>query len=173
MYGQSENSFCYALRVANKKYLADTLLLQPKLYLQGILLVTNGVYNFEINKKSFWYQRIHKITKDSIFAGSFSDSISTLKFSIKDNVTIYLSQCYQAKCGWPNLTNMTPRKYKFDIIETDKYCYLNSINLCPNCETEIIGFQYLTGFGLMIIYQKENEPYIIEGSQTSKLKKLD
>ena len=173
IFGQNDKSTCYALRVANKKYLSDTSLLQPKLYLQGFYVLTNGVYDFEINGKLFNSQRVLKITKDSIITTYAFDTIPSLKFATSDKICILLFQCYDGRCGFPNYTKINDRKYQFKIIPTDIYCSLKTIEIGSNSDSEIKypGYQYLTGFGLLPIYRKDGEDFVIAGSVTHKIKR--
>jgi len=173
IYGQNNDSSCYALRVANRKYLGDTLLIQPKLYLQGFYVVTNGVYDFEINGKLFNHQKVLKITKDSIFTAYAFDTIPSLKFTTSDRICILLFQCYDGRCGFPKYTKINDRKYQFEIIQTDKYCFLKAIEISSNTDSNIKypGYQYLTGFGLLPIYRKDGEDFVIAGSVTHKIKR--
>ncbi len=173
IFGQNNKSSCYALRVANKKYLSDTLLLQPKLYLQGFYVVTNGVYDFEINGKLFNHQRVLKITKDSIITTYAFDTIPSLKFTTSDKICILLFQCYDGRCGFPNYTRINDKKYQFEILQTDTYCALKDLEICSNsdCDIKYSGYQYLTGFDLLPIYRKDGEDLIIAGSVTHKIKR--
>jgi hypothetical protein len=170
-FGQNDKPTCYALRVANKKYLSDTLLLQPKLYLQGFYVVKNGVYDLKVNDKEYYYQRILKITKDSIYAAYVFDTIPTLKFSNNDKISIYLTTCYDGRCGFPVYTKIEKKKYEFKILETKDYFSFKALEVCSNkdCEFKYLGFQYLTGSGLVLIYRKDGEDYVVLGSQTVKI----
>ena len=172
LFGQNSKSKCFALRVANMKYLNDTLLLEPKLYLQGFYVLTNGVYDFEINGQSYNYQRVFKITNDSIYAGYVFDTIPTLKFSIVDNICILLNTCYDGRCGFPVYTKIKKKNYQFKIIEADKYCRLNDVKAVEEKDIEYSAFQYLTGYSsLLTIFRKNGEDFVIQDSVIEKIKK--
>jgi hypothetical protein len=173
IFGQNNNSTCYALRVANKKYLSDTSLLQPKLYLEGFYVLTNGVYDFVINGKLYDHQRVLKITKDSIITTYAFDTIPSLEFTTRDKICIMLFQCYDGRCGFPNYTKVNDRKYQFEIIQVDTYCSLKAIEICFNSDYDIkySAYQYLTGTDLLPIYRKDGEDFVIAGSVTHKIKR--
>ena len=152
LFGKNDKDGCYVLRVANKKFLADTSLLQPQLYLQGFYLTTNGVYDLEINGNTFMYYRIHAITHDSVYASYVFDTIPTLSFSMNDKICILLNTCYDGRCGFPNYTKVKSNKYQFKILPTNNYCSLQNIKVYAIGNVECVGFQYLTGAGLVPIY---------------------
>ena len=166
VFGQNNISKCYVLRVANKEYLKDTSLLQPKLYLQGFYVVSNGVYDLKINDKMYYYQRVFEIKKDSIYTGYVFDTTPTLKFSINDNICIYLWQCSDGRCGFPLYTKRNNHKYEYKIIETEKYCSLDSLKIVldKTSSIEYPGFQYLAGSGFLVIYKKDGGDFVFDGT---------
>ena len=124
VFGQTQKTKCFALRIAKKKYLQDTSLLQPKLQLQGFYILQNGVYYFVVANKTYNYQRVFEIYKDSIYVGYAFDTVPTLIFSIIDDFSIRLFTCYDGRCGFPNYITIKRNKYIFEIIEPDNYCLL-------------------------------------------------
>src|SRR5688572_24427688 len=129
---QSDSADCLVLRIANIKYLEDTVLLQPVVYKQGFYVLTNGVYDFEFNSKSFDHNRVFRITEDSIFVGYAFDSIPSNKFSINDLSAVKLWQCHDGRCGFPNYTICNRKKYQFDIRKSENFCSINPPRVCAD-----------------------------------------
>lgn len=170
---QSDSNECYALRIANKKYLKDTLLLQPKVYKQGYFVLTNGVYDFEFNDKTYSYHRVFKITEDSISIGYVFDSIPSIIFSVNELTAIKLWECHDGRCGFPNYTINNRKKYQFDIIKQNDFCAIKSVQYYEKQGDDIFipGYYYLTSFDLYVIYRKDNEDFVKAGTVTHKIKR--
>jgi len=173
---QTDSSNCFYLRVLNKKYQKDSLLLQPQQYLQGFCVLTNGVYDLVINDKEFLYQKVLKISADTIYTCYVFDNSPTLKFTTKDNIAIYLSQRRNGKVGLYQYTKIKQNKYDFKIIPSKKICFLQTAIVCSNknCDIKYEAYQYLTAWhDFYPIYQENGYDCIIEGSVIEKIKKSE
>jgi hypothetical protein len=175
-YSQTDNNDCFYLRVLNRKFLKDSLLLRPQNYLQGFCVLTNGVYDLGINDKKYLYHRILKITSDSIYSCYVFDTVTTLKFSIHDDIIIYLSQRKDGATGLSRYSKRKRQDYEFKIIPSKKKCFLQTAKVCSNknCDQQFDAYQYLTAFkDFFPIYQENEQDFVIEGSSIEKIKKED
>lgn len=173
---QTDSSNCFYLRVLNKKYQSDSLLLQPQHYLQGFCVLTNGVYDFVINDKKFLYHRIVKITSDTIYACYVFDTKPTLMFTTKQDIAIYLSQRRDGKIGISRYTKIKQKDYDFKILPSKKTCFIQTAIVCSNknCDIKYEAYQYLTAWkDFFPIYQENGIDYVIEGSVIEKIYKTD
>ena len=170
---QSDSSECYALRVVNKKYLNDTLLLQTKLSKQGYFVLTNGVYDFVFKDKTYRFHRVFKITGDSISIGYVFDSIPSKIFSINELTAIKLWICRDGTVEFPNYIINNRQKYQLDIIKQKEFCALESLTTIEVQGDDIFapGYYYLTSFDFYEIFRKNNEDFVKTGLVIIKIKR--
>jgi len=63
----SPDSSCFALQVINKTKTVDTSLITPFYNSDGLYIIQNGVYNFVVGGKKYFYYRVNNISSDSVY----------------------------------------------------------------------------------------------------------
>ena len=166
-YEYSSESSCFALLVLPKKTTIDTSKISPNYSSDGLFLIQNGVYNFTVKGKKYFYYRINEITADSIYISYVFDSTTVIAFSPKQEIKIIFRSLNNGKVGWPH-ENLANDKYSFSIVKQNKFCSVKSRNICldSNCSKSVISnYQYMTsGFGWKPIYMEAGNGYLIDNS---------
>jgi hypothetical protein len=166
-FGCSTDSFCYVLQVLSKTKIVDTSKITPFYSSDGLYLLQNGVYNFIVSGKKYFYYRIHNITSDSIYISYAFDTTTIIAFSPKQIINIKFYSLNDGLVGWPH-ENLSRDYYSFIIVKQNKFCSIKKEKICidNDCNKFVISnSQYMTsGFGWKPMYINEGNGYLLDNN---------
>ena len=166
-FGCPSDSSCFALLVLTKTTSIDTSKITPFYSTDGLFLLQNGVYNFIVKGKKYFYYRINHVTADSIYISYVFDSTTVIAFSPKQEIKIKFYSLNNGLVGWPH-ENITSDKYSFTIVKQKKFCSVKSEKICfdNDCSKSVISnYQYMTsGFGWKPFYIYEGNGYLLDNN---------
>ncbi|OXA87289.1 hypothetical protein B0A66_16895 [Flavobacterium hercynium] len=166
---------CNIIQFINKDSLSSISKLNPLYNKRGFYLLKNGVYDFIIDGKKYFYSLILKIEKDKFFISKNWQSEENRDI-ISDSIEIQINQEIQIRMvsidkGTGNFPTRTKLKdYNVTITTNDNYCGLKSILIKNEKETRH-GHYYFTKLGLKRIKILNKTPYLCDESGEFILRK--
>ena len=164
-YGCSPDSSCFALQVINKTKSENSSSINPFYSPEGLYIIKNGVYNFVIRGKTYFYYRVNNITSDSIYISYAFDSATVIAFSPHQQLGIKFFSLDNGRVGWPN-EKLSSDNYLFTIVKQSKFCSIKSEKICleNDCTKSVISnYQYMTsGFGWKPLYLDGGYGYMLD-----------
>ena len=135
----------------------------------------NGVYDFVINKKLYYFSRIIKVSENDFQIEKIHSINNQLIYDTLlvrlnvDKISIRPSSLHNGIVGMNKF--MKSNKYNFRIVKQSKYCKIPDTKICDDkkCIKFKIGHQYLTQFGWKPIYVENGKLFLLDNNRNRQV----
>jgi len=164
---------CYALVIYKKKVNFKDL--TPKYHPNGFYLLKNGIYDFMINNKKYYFSRIINIEFDKFQIEKYytkKDKVrcDTITVQLKvDDIRIRPSSLHNGIAGLSK--SMKSNRYHLKIVPKTILCEIPEAKICEDkeCLKYTSGYQYFTQIEWKPIYQEKGKQYLIDRSRKHQI----